>query len=245
MSGVALKIDGVVKSFGEKKVLDGVSFEVKKGEIFGFVGLNGIGKTTLIKIVINLLDCDLGNVEILGNSFVLPSSRKNIFYLPEKFQPSAYLKGIEFLKFNDGFYGNFKKDKKKFLSDVGAMAESLYLDKKALNFRVSKYSKGMMQKLGLISAFLSGADLIILDEPMSGLDPSARIGLKKRLLEYKDKGKSIFFSSHVLSDIDEICDAIAVLNDGQIIFQGSCEDFKGQQGDDNLEKAFLKAIGII
>ena len=101
-----------------------------------------------------------------------------------------------------------------------------------------------MQKLGLISAFLSKSKLVILDEPMSGLDPRARIQLKDQLLKYRDNGNTIFFSSHILSDIDEICDRIAILHDNQIQFIGAPNDFKKKQGASSLERAFLKKIGI-
>ena len=102
----------------------------------------------------------------------------------------------------------------------------------------------MTQKLGLLGTFLSEAKLIILDEPMSGLDPRARIALKQQLLSYKEAGNSIFFSSHILSDIEEICDKIAILNNGKIVFSGKPEDFKTKHQENSLEKAFLNEIGI-
>lgn len=234
-----IKVENIYKSFGEKLVLNDISLEVSDNEIFGFVGLNGIGKTTLIKIIIDLLDHDGGGVEIFGIDKILPESRKNIAYLPEKFQPSNQLKGSEFLKFVAGFY-----HKKLNLEKAQEVAEILDLDPKALNLRISKYSKGMTQKLGLLGTFLSEAKLIILDEPMSGLDPRARIALKKELLAYKQAGNSIFFSSHILSDIDEICDRIAILHNGKILFVGKPQDFKNKHQEESLEKAFLNEIGI-
>jgi ABC-2 type transport system ATP-binding protein len=102
----------------------------------------------------------------------------------------------------------------------------------------------MTQKLGLLAVFLSRADLIILDEPMSGLDPKARIALKKELIAYKNSGKTVFFSSHILSDMDEICDSIAVLNETKIVFCGSPQAFKKKHGEDNLDHAFLREIGV-
>ena len=154
--------------------------------------MNGVGKTTLIKIILDLLDQDHGEVEIFGVSRVLPESRKKICYLPEKFQPSQHLKGAEFVKFVLDFYGkkyNPEKAKK--------VCENLDLKFEVLKQKVTKYSKGMTQKLGLLAVFLSEADLVILDEPMSGLDPKARIALKKELIAYKKSGKTIFFSSHI------------------------------------------------
>lgn len=232
-----LSINNIHKNFGGKIVLNGISFEVPANQIFGFVGLNGIGKTTLIKIILDLLRADQGSVDIFGQDNFLPAARRNIAYLPEKFQPSSNLQGLEFLRFVSRFHlQNF--DEKK----VRQAANSLMLDYNVLNLRVSKYSKGMTQKLGLMATFLSKANLIILDEPMSGLDPTARINLKQQLLDYKQAGNTIFFSSHILSDIDEICDQIAVLHKGQIIFRGTPQGFKTEQQEQNLERAFLKAI---
>jgi len=232
-----IKVSQITKYFGEKLVLDKVDLAVKQGQIFGFIGLNGTGKTTLIKIMLDLLDEDLGEVQIFGMSKILPQSRKKLFYLPEKFSPSQYLKGEEFLKFCLNFHG-LQYDKSK----AEALCRNLDFDYKMLSYEVTKYSKGMTQKLGLIAVFLSQADLVILDEPMSGLDAKARINLKQELLSYKKAGKTVFFSSHILLDMDEICDEIAVLNCGKIVFSGLPQDFKKLNGEDSLEKAFLRQI---
>jgi len=238
MEKTPIIIENIYKSFGEKTVLDDINFEVQNNEIFGFVGLNGIGKTTLIKIIIDLLDQDHGEVKIFGKQKFLPGSRKNMAYLPEKFMPSSNLKAIEFLEFVSGFH-----KKKLDVNKAKILATNLDLDESALYLKVSKYSKGMTQKLGLLGTFLSEAKLIILDEPMSGLDPTARIALKKQLINYQKAGNTIFFSSHILSDIDEICDRIAVLHDKKIVFLGKPAKFKEIHNEDNLEKAFLSEIG--
>lgn len=233
-----LKISNLCKSFGSKKVLDDISFEVKKNEIFGFIGLNGVGKTTTIKIILDLLKQDKGSVNLFGESSILPSSRKNLAYLPEKFSPSLQLKGFEFLNFVSGLH-NHKLD----LDEARKIAQILDLEQEALNNKIGSYSKGMTQKLGLLGTFLSKAKLIVLDEPMSGLDPIARINLKEQLIRYRDEGHAIFFSSHILSDIDEICDRIAILHGTKIIFVGKPAEFKKMQNcDNNLEKAFVTAI---
>lgn len=234
---IPLKISEISKSFADKLVLDKVSFSVKENEIFGFIGLNGIGKTTLIKIILDLLDQEHGEAEIFGVSRLLPEARKRMCYLPEKFQPSQHLKGEEFVKFVLDFY------KKKYdPEEARRICETLDLKFEVLKQKVTKYSKGMTQKLGLLAVFLSQADLVILDEPMSGLDPKARIALKRELITYKESGKTIFFSSHILSDMDEICDSIAVLNNSKIVYEGNPQDFKSKHEEDVLEKAFLKEI---
>lgn len=233
-----LNILQISKSFA-KPVLDRVEFQVRENQIFGFIGLNGQGKTTLIKIILDLLEQDDGEVEIFGISRILPKSREKICYLPEKFQPSLNQSGKEFLEFSLGFY------KRKFDASLAKkICENLDLNFEVLSQKISKYSKGMTQKLGLLAVFLSQADLVILDEPMSGLDPKARIALKKELLSYKNSGKTIFFSSHILSDMDEICDEIAVLNEAKIVFCGTPNEFKKKHQKDNLDHAFLSEIKV-
>lgn len=232
-----LSVKNIKKGFGDKKVLKGISFDVNENEIFGLVGLNGIGKTTLIKIIIDILDRDSGDVTLFGVEANNVTSRENIAYLPEKFHPSAFLKGTEFLSMT------YKSGKKNDLKTAQKLAKSLALDVKALNQKVSKYSKGMMQKLGLIYTLLSEAPLIILDEPMSGLDPKARIRLKEELINYKNSGHSVFLSSHILADMDEICDRIGVIHNGKIVFIGTPKEFKEKHGERSLEKAFLEEIG--
>lgn len=242
MSNSPLKIIDLKKHFGDHIVLDGINFELKQNEIFGLIGLNGAGKTTLIKIILDLLNADNGNIEISGISSTLTKSREKLRYLPEKFQASSMLKGLEFLKIFNGFDKSYKPTNQDLEKEIFRLADLLSLNKDALNLRVSKYSKGMTQKLGLISTFLGNSNLVILDEPMSGLDPKARIYLKNLLLESKKQNKSVFFSSHILSDIDEICDRIGILCGGKICFIGTPEELKQKHSETSLEKAFLKEI---
>jgi len=237
MSTTPLSINHIDKSYGTRQVLTDIDFSLVPGEIFGLIGLNGAGKTTLIKTILDLVVAQAGTIEMFGVSSTTIDARKQISYLPEKFQPSRYLKGMEYLELVLSYYGN-KLD----TAQAREMATALDLDAKVLDNRVGSYSKGMGQKLGLVGAFLSEAALLILDEPMSGLDPSARIKLKDRLLATRAKGKTIFFSSHILSDIDEICDRIGVIHDGRLFFIGTPALFKQQYGDASLEKAFLNSI---
>jgi ABC-2 type transport system ATP-binding protein len=232
-----LDINAVNKNFKNKSVLNNVSFSVKQGEVFGLIGSNGVGKTTLIKIILDLLDADNGTVSFFNKPHNLTDNRKNISYLPEKFTPSPFLKGHEFLSLALSFFG-IKFD----YEDAKARAQALDLDPKVLDHRLGKYSKGMGQKLGLLSVFMSEAPLLILDEPMSGLDPSARIQLKELLTAYGRKAKTVFFSSHILADIEEICNRIAVLNNGKLIYVGTPAEFITTYKGDTLERAFLNAI---
>lgn len=232
-----LQVINISKQFKKKQVLDGISFDVKPGEVFGLIGMNGVGKTTMIKIMLDLLRQDKGEALFFGKPCHLPSSRRNIAYLPEKFYPSQYLKGKEFLSLSVSFFGKELDEAK-----AREYAEMLELDPAVFDIKISKYSKGMGQKLGLLSVFLTEAPLLILDEPMTGLDPGARIKLKDLLLKYRDGGKSIFFSSHILSDIEEICDRVAVLHDQKLLFIGKPEEFRAQYEGDSLERSFLRAV---
>ncbi len=239
MSAVApLLISNVNKTYNKHKVLEDISFSLNSGEIFGLIGLNGAGKTTLIKAVLDLIACENGKIEIAGVSTQDINSRKNLSYLPEKFQPSRYLKGMEYLDLALSYYG-----KKLDRAAAQEKAEKLDLNPKVLEDKVGSYSKGMGQKLGLVGAFMVDASLLILDEPMSGLDPRARIKLKDELLENRKIGKTIFFSSHILSDIDEICDRIGIIHDGRLCFIGTPQSFKEKMGKASLEQAFLQIIG--
>jgi ABC-2 type transport system ATP-binding protein len=230
-----LKLNNITKKYNGKEVLSKLNLETNKGEIFGLVGLNGTGKTTLIKVILNLTDVDGGDGYICGKNIKDYKSRENVFYLPEKFQPSQNLKALEFIKI-------FVDRKRLDLKKVEELCELLSLEKASLNRKIGNLSKGMSQKIGLILSMLENKELVILDEPMSGLDPYARISLRNLLKRYKEEGRSVFFSSHIFSDIDEICDRIGVLNNGSIQFTGTSEQLKKKYGVDSLEKAFLKEI---
>lgn len=233
-----LIIDAISKTYGNHVVLDNVSFSLKPGEIFGLVGLNGIGKTTLIKIILDLSKADSGQARIFGEAGTTVKAREKISYLPEKFSPSRYLKGMEHLKLALSYYGQ------KLDPDMARqMAVDLDLDPAALDRKVGSYSKGMGQKLGLIGAFMVDQPFMILDEPMSGLDPRARIKLKDVMLRAKGQGKTLFFSSHILSDIDEICDRIGIIHNRSLVYLGTAKEFKPTFNEQSLERAFLKAIG--
>ncbi|NBX02737.1 MAG: ABC transporter ATP-binding protein [Alphaproteobacteria bacterium] len=234
-----LQIKDVHKSFSGRKVLDGINFSLEGEEIFGLIGLNGVGKTTLIKSMLDLINVDEGAIKIFGVSSKNLKARCQLSYLPEKFQPSRYLKGMEYLDLALSYYGcqlNVEK--------AQAMAAALDLDPKVLGARVGSYSKGMGQKLGLVGAFLVDAAFLVLDEPMSGLDPSARIKLKEQMLASRAAGKTLFFSSHILADIDEVCDRIGVIHDTKLFFIGTPDEFKQQYREASLEKAFLNSISV-
>lgn len=234
---VPLNIESVSKSYAKRRVLNEISFNLNEGEIFGLVGLNGAGKTTLIKIILDLVTAEAGNVHLFGQSSTNIAAREKLSYLPEKFHPSRYLKGMEYLDLTLSYYKQKLNEE-----EAREYARKLDLAPSVLDARVGSYSKGMGQKLGLLGAFLSARPLMILDEPMSGLDPKARIRLKHMLLETKQRKQSVFFSSHILSDIDEICDRIGIIHDGRLCFIGTPQSFKEKHGSSQLEQAFLHLI---
>lgn len=234
-----LHIENIHKRYGRRPVLSDISFSLAQGEIFGLIGLNGAGKTTLIKIALDLTRPDGGQVRIFGQQATSPAARRRLSYLPEKFQPSRYLKGREYLDLSLSYFG-----KRLNMEAARNMAAALDLDPAVLDHKVGSYSKGMGQKLGLVGAFLIGAPLLILDEPMSGLDPRARVKLKEEMFAMRDAGTTVFFSSHILADMDEICNRIAVIHEGNLLFLGTPAAFKAAYHDDVLERAFLKAIAV-
>ncbi len=236
MSAPPLDVRGLAAGYGKKMVIEKIDFTVEAGEVFGLIGLNGAGKTTLIKALLGLSRSS-GTAEIFGLPAGPPEGRKNLAYLPEKFQPSPVLKGWEFLSLTLGYYG------KTLDRDVALrLCRGLHLDVSALDRQGRTYSKGMGQKLGLLGTLLTDLPLLILDEPMSGLDPRARIMLKDRLREYKNSGNTVFFSSHILADIEEICDRIAVMHDGRLVDIDNPKKFTKKYDGLTLERAFLAAI---
>lgn len=228
-----LQINSICKQFGAHNVLQNVSLQMKQGEIYSLVGLNGIGKTTLIKIILGLLNQDAGDVLLYDTHNRNLDIKKQYAYLPEKFHPSTFLKGEEFLSLSVSYY-----NRPYSRQEAIQLCDELDLSPAVLDGRISAYSKGMGQKLGLVSAFMTKAPLLILDEPMSGLDPRARIALKKKLKEYVQDGqRSIFFTSHILADVETLCERIAILDHGSIHYEGGVKDFIAAAA--NLEEAFI------
>ena len=234
---VSLSINNVSVAYTDKPVIENIDLDIHAGEIFGLMGLNGAGKTTLIKTVLGLRDQDNGDILIYGKDKSDANSKEKLAYLPEKFEPPWFLTGMEFMKFSLQLYKRpFKKD------DIIEAANKLSLDTDALGRRMNTYSKGMRQKLGLMGTLLTDCSLLILDEPMSGLDPRARALVKKMINEIKHKDRTIFLSSHILADMDEICDRVAVLHNSEIRYVGTPDELKRKTNTDNLEQAYLEFI---
>ena len=232
-----IECKNLCKSYASKKVLDGINLSINQGEFFGLVGMNGSGKSTMIKAMLDLVAIDGGEIEIFGETHRQVSSRKNLAYLPDRFSPPPHLKGKDFIRYMLELQG-VQCDE----TAINNMLEVLELDKIAMQSSVSNLSKGMTQKLGLAACLLSDKKLLMLDEPMSGLDPKARVLFKKELQNKKRQGASVFFSSHVLADVDELADRIAVLHNGKLMYVGSTEELKEKYKTDELEDAYMQCI---
>jgi ABC-2 type transport system ATP-binding protein len=232
----AISISAVAADYGDGKVLGDISFDVREGETFGLMGLNGAGKTTLIKIILGLIEASEGKVSLFGG--VLDAEAKaKIAYLPEKFEPPVFLSGLEFVKFSLALYHRpFSEEA------VLQAADRVSLSRRALKRRVHTYSKGMRQKTGLMGTWLTECPLLILDEPMSGLDPRARALVKDEIMACRKRGMTVFLSSHILADMDEICDRVGIIHDGRLMFTGTPAALKAQTAQEYLERAFLKVI---
>jgi ABC-2 type transport system ATP-binding protein len=238
MSDIALRFAQVTKSYGGAPALSDFSLEVRRGAFFGLVGVNGAGKTTLIKCLLDFCAADGGAIEIFDVRHRATAARARVAYLPERFNPPFFLTGRDFVRYMLELYrAPYDEDR------VARLFGALDLDRSALDRPARAYSKGMTQKLGLAACLLSGKDLYVLDEPTGGLDPKARALLKAELKTLHSAGHTVFFTSHALADVAELCDHMAVLHAGRLRFAGSPQELIGQYGSPNLEQAFLACIG--
>jgi len=233
----AVRIAALAKRYGGEPALAGVDLEVAHGDAFGLVGANGAGKTTLIKCMLDLCAADGGEVEIFGINARLPRARTRLAYVPERFVPPHYLRCGEFLRAAAALAGG-RYDAER----AARLLAELELDRDALPRPVRSLSKGMTQKLGLAAGFLVERDLYVLDEPMSGLDPAARVAVKSVLRRLGAEGRTLFFTSHVLADVEELCSAIVVLDRGRVRFRGSPAALRSRYAEPDLERAYMRCI---
>lgn len=232
-----LSFQGVTKRYGGRAVLDRLDLEVADGETLGLVGINGAGKSTLLKALLDLTAIDAGSIAIRGVDHRRTAAREPLAYLAENFQPPHFATGRDYL----GFVARLHR-----VNPVSARLERecalLELDPRVLDEPVRQYSKGMRQKLGLIGALLADRSLLILDEPLSGLDPKARALFKARLEAAKAAGTTLFFSTHLLDDVGALCDRLAVLDDGRIRYAGTVAAFAETYPAASLESSFLRCL---
>jgi ABC-2 type transport system ATP-binding protein len=233
----AVHIDALRKRYGKLVALETVDLAVASGEAFGLVGANGAGKTTLIRCLLDLCAYDSGSIRIFGLPANRPQSRRRLAYVPERFMPAHYLRCREFLEFlARSFELRYEPERAQ------TMLRDLELDAGVLERPVRSLSKGMTQKLGLAAAFLLERVLYVLDEPMSGLDPAARVAVKSVLRRLAAQGRTLFFTSHVLADVEELCSSIAVLEQGRVCWHGAPEALCAKYAEPRLEQAFMRCI---
>ena len=233
----AVRIAALEKRYAGIRALAGIDLDVETGAAFGLVGANGAGKTTLIKCLLDLTAADSGAAQLFGVDCRLPAARARLAYLPERFVPPHHLRGDEFIRMMLELAGT-RHD----LERTAQLFDTLELERDVLGRPVRSLSKGMTQKLGLAACFLVERDLYLLDEPMSGLDPAARVAVKAALHRLGAQGRTLFFTSHVLSDVEELCSSIAVLDRGTVRFRGPPAALCARYGEARLELAFMRCI---
>jgi ABC-2 type transport system ATP-binding protein len=230
MSEAAVRVDGLRKSYRSgfwrkrAETLRGVSFTVPRGSTVGYLGANGVGKTTTLKILVGLLEADGGTAEVLGMPVHDPACRRRVGFLPENPYFYEHLSAREAM----GFYAGLSRmdpaaaapRAEELLAKVGLTG--------AADRPLGEYSKGMRQRLGVAQALLHDPELLILDEPMSGLDPFGRLLVKDLILEERAKGKTLFFSTHILADVEEVCDFVLILADGRVTASGTVQELLGR-----------------
>jgi ABC-2 type transport system ATP-binding protein len=233
----ALRIAALAKRYGRREALRGVDLELAAGEALGLVGANGAGKTTLIKCVLDLCGYHAGEIEIFGTPARLPRSRARLAYVPERFVPPHHLRCGEFLELMQRLAGT-RYDAAR----AARLLDELELDAGVLRMPVRELSKGMTQKLGLAACLLAERDLYVLDEPMSGLDPAARVAVKSVLRRLAAEGRTLLLTSHVLVDVEELCSAMAVLERGRMLYRGATSALCGRYAEKSLERAYMRCI---
>lgn len=230
-----VKITDLTKSYdGKKNAIEDINLEIQDGDIFGFVGLNGAGKSTTIKCLVGILDYEKGDITIDGKSLSkYPiECKSNMAYISDNPAIYAYMRGIDYIQFIMAVYKKPLDENK-----MKKLAADFEIDDVLINNLVSSYSHGMQQKLVLLAAFLHEPKLLVLDEPFVGLDPKATHMLREMMKEYAEKGNVIFFSTHVLEVAEKLCNKVSIIKEGRILTSGTMEEITQSS---SLEDFFLE-----
>ncbi|WP_219835540.1 ABC transporter ATP-binding protein [Paenibacillus sp. R14(2021)] len=212
-----LQTNGLTKTYASGTGCMDISLEIKKGQIFGLLGPNGAGKSTFVKMVAGLLRPDSGSGTLLGKPIGSPESRRGLGYLPELFRFQDWLTGEEVLRFHGGLSGMSLSETKspRMKARIQEVLHTAGLQGRG-SHRLRHYSKGMQQRLGIACALLLDPELIILDEPSSALDPIGRYDVRQLLLRLREEGKTVFLNTHLLEDVEAVCDEVAFLHQGKL-----------------------------
>lgn len=235
--GPAIQINQISKRYRQQLVLDAVSLHTRGPECVAIVGINGAGKTTLLRCLLDFTAPDNGDIHIDGRSSRDPLSRSGLAYLPERFVPPAHLTGIECLRLLSEL-GQQSLDEAR----AQALLAELEFPLPALRSPTRNYSKGMAQKLGLVAAAMSHKPWLILDEPMSGLDPQSRRSVVELIRRARGLGHGVLFTTHVLHDLPGLCDRLLLIHQGAAIFDGTPAELIERHTSSTLEQAFLSEI---
>ena len=235
-----IEIKNVSKSYKKgKKVIDNINIEIRDGEIFGFLGPNGAGKTTTIKMITGILDIDEGDILIDGNSIKTNplEAKKRFGLVPDNPDIFIKLKGIEYLNFIADIYKISEGERIEKIKNLSKQFEM----KNVLNNKIQSYSHGMRQKIVIMGTLLHDPQNLILDEPMTGLDPRSSFDLKRIMREHTKQNKSVFFSTHILEVAEKLCDRVGIINRGKLVFIGTYEEMKREFNKNaSLEELFME-----
>lgn len=237
MTVAAIEFHDVHRRLGERDVLRGVELAVDPGSVVALIGVNGAGKSTLIRALLDLRGIDRGTIRLEGRDHGVRHARERLAYLPEAFQPAYYLSGRGFIDYMLALYRVRSHE-----APVADVCARLGLDGEALGRSVQTYSKGMAQMLGLAVCLLARRPLLVLDEPMNGLDPTARVRLQAALRDHAGHAATILFTTHLVADAEALADRVAVLHDGRIVADAPPAELAARFGVDDLETAFVRAI---
>src|SRR5215468_630112 len=223
---------------GKKIAVNDLNLNVQAGEVYGFLGPNGAGKTTTMNVLLGFVNATSGDAFLFGVDVREPIARQRIGYLPELTYYYKFLTAEEILRFYARIFRIPKEQTEKRIDQLLKLVELEHARKRP----IKTYSKGMQQRVGLAQALINDPDLLILDEPTSGLDPLGRMKVREIIQRLKNDGKTVFFSSHELGEVETVCDRVAIINQGQLKVEGRVADLV-EQHQANLEKIFLNIIG--